>query len=106
MPLRISTALLRSATFRPVPSVTARRTLTTTPRMFLKEDENRSPEELEAKKQEHLDKQKRGEGHWEEKLGSQSEANVAADNESVKDHDDHMSKLQKETSKKGEKGEI
>ena len=51
--------------------------------MFLKEDENRSPEELEAKKQEHLDKQKRGEGHWEEKLGSQSEANVAADNKTT-----------------------
>jgi hypothetical protein len=74
--------------------------------MFLKEDENRSPEELESKKQEHLDKQKRGDGHWEEKLGSQSEANVTADNEHVQDHDDHMSKLQEETSKKGEEGKI
>ncbi|KAF2787251.1 hypothetical protein K505DRAFT_288261, partial [Melanomma pulvis-pyrius CBS 109.77] len=74
--------------------------------MFLKEDENRSPEELEKKKQNHLEKQKRGEGHWEEKLGSQSEGNVAADKEHVKDHDDHMSKLQEETKEKGEKGDI
>lgn len=106
MPLRIAPALYRPATFRPNVSMSARRTLMTTPRMYLKEDENRSPEELESKKQEHLNKQKQGQGHWEEKLGSQSEANVTADNEHVKDHDNHMSKLQEETSKKGEKGEI
>ena len=47
-----------------------------------------------------------GKGQWHEELGSASESNVAADREEVSDHDSHMSKLQQETKKKGEKGEL
>ena len=47
-----------------------------------------------------------GKGQWHEELGSASESNVAADREEVSDHDSQMSKLQQETKKKGEKGEL
>lgn len=82
MPARPPAVIFRPrlSTFTPPTSL---RPLTTTPRLFLKEDQSRTPEELERKKQEHLDKQKQGKGHWEEKLGSQSEGNVAADREEV-----------------------
>jgi hypothetical protein len=74
--------------------------------MFLKEDADRSPEQIEKKKQEQLKKQEKGGGEWHESLASSSESHIAADKEHVNDHDDHMSKLQEETKKKGEKGEI
>jgi hypothetical protein len=98
MPLRVPTVRLSPRL--------SRRTFTTTPRAFLNEVGNRSGEQLEQKKQEQLKKQEKGEGHWHEELASQSEAKIAADKEHVKDHDKHMSDLQKETAKKGEKGEL
>ena len=82
------------------------RLLTTTTPRYLKEDAERSGDELEKKKQEQLDKQKRGEGHWHEELASQGESNIAADKQEVKDHDEHIGKLQEETKKKGDKGDI
>ncbi|KAJ4299221.1 hypothetical protein N0V90_004465 [Kalmusia sp. IMI 367209] len=103
MPLRISAQILRSS---PRISTPARRTLITTPRYLLNEVGNRTGEQLEQKKQEQLKKQEKGEGHWHEDLASQSEAKIAADKHDVKDHDKHMSELQKETAKKGEKGEL
>jgi hypothetical protein len=103
MPFRVPATLFRP---RALPTISARRTLTTTPRMFLKEDADRSPEQIEKKKQEQLKKQEKGEGEWHESLASSSESHIAADKEHVNDHDDHMSKLQEETKKKGEKGEI
>lgn len=101
MPLRVPTI-----SFAPRVSTAARRTFATTPRTLLNEVGNRSGEELEQKKQEQLKKQEKGEGHWHEELASQSEAKIAADKQDVKDHDKHMSDLQKETAKKGEKGEL
>ncbi|PSN75193.1 hypothetical protein BS50DRAFT_567900 [Corynespora cassiicola Philippines] len=95
--------------FRPISttlSMSTRRNLSTTPRMLLKEDADRSPEQIEKAKNEQLEKQKRGEGHWHESLSSQSESHIAADREQVDDHASHMSKLQEETKKKGEKGEL
>lgn len=74
--------------------------------MFIKEDADRSPEQIEKKKQEQLKKQEKGKGEWHEELASHGESNIAADKEHVKDHDEHMSKLQEETKKKGEKGEL
>ncbi|KAF2494854.1 hypothetical protein BU16DRAFT_527826 [Lophium mytilinum] len=82
------------------------RSFATTPFRQLKEDANRSGEEIEAKKQEQLKKQDKGEGHWHEELGSQSESHVKADQQKVDDHDEHMEDLQKETAKKGEEGKI
>jgi hypothetical protein len=73
---------------------------------FLKEDGNRSPQELEAQKQEHLKKQERGDGKWDKELASKGEENVKADREDVQDHDAHIDKLQKQTEDKAEKGEV
>ncbi|KAF1970044.1 hypothetical protein BU23DRAFT_571100 [Bimuria novae-zelandiae CBS 107.79] len=103
MPLRVPTVRLALRISAP-----GRRTFITTPRALLKEDMNRSGEEIEQKKQEQLEKQRKGEGHWHEELASQSEAKIAADRDAhhVKDHDKHMSELQQETVKKGEKGEL
>ncbi|KAF2732489.1 hypothetical protein EJ04DRAFT_513854 [Polyplosphaeria fusca] len=94
------------STFRPASLLSTRRTLTTTPRLFIKEDADRSPDQLEKKKQEQLKKQEKGEGHWHEELASSSESHITADKDKVKDHDSHMSKLQEQTKKKGERGDL
>ncbi|KAF1962706.1 hypothetical protein CC80DRAFT_499046 [Byssothecium circinans] len=103
MPPPIPSSVLRALR---APATTTYRALSTTPQMSIKEDADRTPEQLEKKKQESLKKQEKGEGHWHEELGSASESNVAADREKVSDHDSHMGKLQQETKEKGEKGEI
>ncbi|KAL1646163.1 hypothetical protein SLS61_007974 [Didymella pomorum] len=95
--------------FRPITSAFSpitRRALSTTPRMAIKEDGNRTPEELEQKKQEQLKEQKEGKGRWREDLASSGESNIAADKQNVKDHDSHIKELQQEGAKKGEKGEL
>ena len=94
--------------FRPITSFSpvTRRALSSTPRMALKEDGNRSPEELEKKKQEQLQEQKEGKGRWREDLASSGESNIAADKQNVNDHDSHIQELQQEGKKKGEKGEL
>ena len=95
-------ALRPISAFSPI----VRRSLSTTPRMQLKEDGNRSGQELEQKKQEQLKEQKEGKGRWREDLASSGESNIAADKENVQDHKSHMEKLQEQTKQKGEKGEI
>ncbi|KAF3042708.1 hypothetical protein E8E12_008624 [Didymella heteroderae] len=95
--------------FRPITSSFSpitRRALSTTPRMAIKEDGNRTPEELEQKKQEQLKEQKEGKGRWREDLASSGESNIAADKQKVNDHDSHIKELQQEGKKKGEKGEL
>ncbi|KAH9827806.1 hypothetical protein Tdes44962_MAKER02740 [Teratosphaeria destructans] len=82
---------------------TVARPFTAAPRWQIKEDKDRSPEELERIKQEQLQKQKEGKGHWHEELASQSESHVAADREEVHDHDEHMEDLQKQTAGQSEK---
>ncbi|KAF2676212.1 hypothetical protein K458DRAFT_424950 [Lentithecium fluviatile CBS 122367] len=103
--LRLLNTMYRPRTL-PSLAAPARRTLTTTPRMLLKEDANRSPEQIEKKKQEQLKKQEEGKGEWHESLASSSESHIAADKHDVKDHDSHMSKLQEETKKKGDNREL
>jgi len=108
MPLRL---LITSRTFLPrlrasVPQLAQYRSFTVANRRYLKEDADRSGEEIEATKQEQLDKQKRGEGHWHEGLASSGESNVKADKEHVEDHDEHIEDLQKHTEKKAENGEV
>ncbi|KAF2396980.1 hypothetical protein EJ06DRAFT_482967 [Trichodelitschia bisporula] len=82
------------------------RALSLTPRWQLKEDGDRSPEQLEKKKQEQIEKQKKGEGHWHEELASSGETAVKADREDVDDHGEHVENLQQETVEqtKGDKG--
>ena len=95
--------------FRPLSTsltFSTRRTLTTTPRLSIKEDADRTPEQVEKSKQDQLKEQQQGKGRWREDLASHGESNIAADKESVNDHDKHMEDLQKEGKRKGEKGEL
>ncbi|KAF2009708.1 hypothetical protein BU24DRAFT_428602 [Aaosphaeria arxii CBS 175.79] len=110
MPFRLprSTASVLCSARSTQPLRSQRRFLSSTPRTLLKEDADRSASEIEAKKQEQLDKQKRGEGHWHEELASQGESNIAADKQEVKEgsHDEHISKLQEEGKQKRENGQL
>lgn len=72
-------------------------------RLRIKEDADRSPEEVENAKQEQLKKQEKGEGEWHRELASSSEEHIGADKEQVHDHDEHMEDLQKQTAEKHEK---
>ncbi|CAG5141731.1 uncharacterized protein ALTATR162_LOCUS1000 [Alternaria atra] len=94
----------------PIPSTriafTARRTFLSTPTLRIKEDADRTPEQVENAKQEQLKEQERGEGRWREDLASHGESNIAADRQQVDDHDAHMKELQKEGKEKGEKGDL
>jgi hypothetical protein len=105
MSLRFPTSLLRSRQHLTL-KVKPQRAFHATPTICLKEDGDRSGNELEGKKQEQIDKQKRGEGHWHEELASSGESNVKADKEKVHDHDEHMEDLQKHTANKSEKGDL
>jgi hypothetical protein len=94
----------------PIPSMriafTTRRTFLSSPTLRIKEDADRSPEQVEAAKQEQLREQEKGEGRWREDLASHGESNIAADKQQVNDHDAHMKELQKEGKEKGEKGQM
>jgi hypothetical protein len=107
MPFRIQSCLKSSSRLStPIKHRIQYRSFTTANPLSIKEDANRTGEELEAKKQEQLDKQKRGEGHWHEELASAGESNIKADKEHVEDHDKHIEDLQKQTEKKANKGEV
>ena len=99
------TISLRPYTHITRPSSSSIRPFTTSPSLCLKEDASRSPEEIDQKKHEQIDKQKKGEGHWHEELASSSESSINADKQhgKVDDHGDHMSDLQKETAGQKEK---
>ena len=86
--------------------LTMRRTFLSTPTLRIKEDAARTPEQVEAAKQEQLKEQEKGEGRWREDLASHGESNIAADRQQVSDHDQHMKELQQEGKEKGEKGEM
>ncbi|KAK0939441.1 hypothetical protein LTR29_008937 [Friedmanniomyces endolithicus] len=99
--------LLRLASARPtrfIPTLPLlHRPFTALPRLLLKEDGNRTPEELDAKKREQLDKQKKGENTWDEGLASSSEEQIKAEKEEVGDHGKHIEELQKQTAGQSEK---
>jgi len=79
------------------------RPFTVPARLHIKEDADRSPEEVERVKQEHLREQQQGKGRWHEELASASESTVAADREEVKDDEGHMKELQEKTAEKAER---
>jgi len=88
---------LRSIRRLPRPALQRSATISTSSRLLIKEDADRSPDEIEAKKNEQIQKQKEGKGHWHEELASAGESNIAADKEKVHDHEEHMEDLQKQT---------
>lgn len=100
------TILSATRSLRTPMTLSTRRAFTTTPRMAIKEDANRSPEEIEQAKQDQLKEQQQGQGRWREDLASSGESNIAADRQQVSDHQAHMKELQQEGKKKGEKGEM
>lgn len=99
--LQQRTPLLR----QPLPTI-QRRTFALSPARMLKEDADRSPEHIEQKKDESVNKAKQGKGEWHEELASAGESNVKADKHDVEDHDQHMEDLQKHTADKSEKGKL
>ncbi|KAF1832808.1 hypothetical protein BDW02DRAFT_459886, partial [Decorospora gaudefroyi] len=82
------------------------RTITSTQRLSIKEDASRTPEQIEASKQEQLKEQARGQGRWREDLASHGESSIAADKQGVADHSEHMKELQDQGKKKGEEGAL
>lgn len=86
--------------------VSTRRAFANTPRMTIKEDADRTPEQVEQAKQDQLREQEQGKGRWREDLASHGESNIAADRQQVNDHEQHMKELQQEGKEKGEKGEM
>lgn len=91
---------------RPITRLPTIRTFTTSPMQRIKEDANRTPEQVEAAKQDQLREQKEGKGRWREDLASHGESNIAADKQKVEDHGKHMEELQQEGKRKVEKGEL
>jgi len=96
-------SFLRSIRRLPHPSLQRSATISTSSRLSIKEDASRTPEELDAKKHEQIQKQKDGKGHWHEDLASAGESNIKADKEKVHDHDQHMEDLQKESAGQAQK---
>lgn len=96
------TFALRSIRRLPRPALQRSATISTTSRLRIKEDADRSPEDIEKKKNEQIQKQKEGKGHWHEELASAGESNIAADKEKVHDHGEHMEDLQKQTAGQAE----
>lgn len=82
------------------------RALSTSPRLRLKEDEEKhepgSAEAKESKKQEHLKKQDEGKGHWERELASSGEEAVKADRQDMHHSDKDIEQLQHRTAKGAE----
>lgn len=106
--LSLATRTALRSSFRPTRyALSPRQSLcpfTTQPRLFLKEDADRSAEDIEQHKQENLKKQEKGEGEWNRNLASRGEESIAADKDAnnVEDHDEHMEDLQKQTAGKSE----
>ena len=95
--------IARPVAFRAAAPSYAVRPFSQAQQLRLKEDANRSPEELERIKKEQLEQQKQGKGQWNEELASSSESHVAADKQKVNDHQQHLSDLQKETAQQTQK---
>lgn len=86
-------------------STTARRSITQTPRAFLKESSSTDPDpqDYERHKQDSLDKQKKGQGHWKPELASVSEESVKADRSGPQDTSEAaMKRLQEQTKGRAE----
>merc|ERR1711964_613106 len=83
--------LLRTARFAAARPVVATRPFSSTTFMALKESDRHNPDQAESNerhKQDQLQKQKEGKGHWKPELASDSEEAVAADrssNESIEE---------------------
>ena len=80
MPLiRSASIQLRSLHITRTLQVQPLRTFTHAPRLAIKEDSSRSPEELERAKQQQKVKAEEGKGEWHRETASASEESVAAD---------------------------
>ncbi|EMD64344.1 hypothetical protein COCSADRAFT_36923 [Bipolaris sorokiniana ND90Pr] len=100
------TILSATRSLRTPMTLSTRRTFAITQRMGIKEDADRSADQIEQAKQDQLKEQKQGQGRWREDLASSGESNIAADRQQVDNHEAHMKELQQEGKKKGERGEM
>ncbi|KAK3343708.1 hypothetical protein B0T25DRAFT_634733 [Lasiosphaeria hispida] len=92
-------ALLRPRSLAPLLRA---RQISTTPTPLLKESssphtDNPDPEALHRHKQDSLDKQKKGQGHWKPELASDSEESVKADRAPHEPGEAGVRKLQERT---------
>ncbi|KAK3623105.1 hypothetical protein LTR56_021775 [Elasticomyces elasticus] len=68
------------------------------------ENQEGRSEEVEAHKQDQLQKQKEGKGHWKDELASDSESIVKADRNETGSTKDNIAELQKESTKLANEG--
>jgi len=75
------------------------RGISTTARLSLKESESTdpNPDEFERHKQDSLEKQRQGKGHWKSELASVSEESVKADRQPGDSSKESIKKLQDQT---------
>ncbi|CAM1509341.1 Fc.00g030800.m01.CDS01 [Cosmosporella sp. VM-42] len=71
--------------------------LSTSSKLGLKESSSQTDVDYDKHKQDSLDKQKRGAGHWKSELASDSEEAVKADRGETGDAKEHTKKLQEQT---------
>jgi len=105
-------SFLTRSTFRPLsalrvpPAICARGLHATSFTAALNEtdrDRDNLHEEIDHHKNDQLQKQKDGKGHWKGELASQSEAAIKADREEINASEETISKLQKETEQYAQK---
>jgi len=63
-------------------------------------------EEAEAHKQDQLQKQKEGKGHWKDELASDSESIIKADRNETGNAKENIDQLQKESAKLANEGKV
>ncbi|KAL2160121.1 hypothetical protein VTH06DRAFT_1776 [Thermothelomyces fergusii] len=102
--INTATKAFRPSTISLTSSIT-RRSLSQTPRAFLKESSSPdpNPDDFERHKQDSLEKQKRGQGHWKPELASVSEESIKADRMGPQDSSAAaMKRLQDQTKDRAE----
>jgi len=106
MPFLVRSALRPLAALRVSPTIRARALHATSFRAALNEtdrDRDNLHEEIDHHKNDQLQKQKDGKGHWKGELASQSEAALKADREEIDASEDTINNLQKETEQYAQK---
>ncbi|KAL2195914.1 hypothetical protein P885DRAFT_78843 [Corynascus similis CBS 632.67] len=103
--LNTATKALRPSSTISLTTATARRSISQTPRVLLKESSSTdpNPSDFEHHKQDSLEKQKKGQGHWKPELASVSEESVKADRMGPKEAGEAaMKRLQDQTKGRAE----
>ncbi|KAF7544132.1 hypothetical protein G7046_g9847 [Stylonectria norvegica] len=82
--------------------ILANRSLSTSPRLSLKESSSQTDADYDKHKKDSLDKQKQGKGHWKPELASDSEEAIKADRSSGTSVKEDVAELQERTKRAAE----